>query len=71
MDIDSGWSTGYNNFVFDTQKYPNASQMVRPVDLIVYVPLSDYPNFGSGIGGYRNGSGHLGRTKELLIRWAQ
>ena len=28
MDIDSGWSTGFNNFVFDTVKYPNASKMV-------------------------------------------
>ena len=31
----------------------------------------DYPNFGSDIGGYRNGDGALGRTKELFIRWAQ
>ena len=30
-----------------------------------------YPNFGSDIGGYRSGEGDLGRTKELLIRWAQ
>jgi len=28
-------------------------------------------NFGSDIGGYRSGKGELGRTKELLIRWAQ
>lgn len=32
---------------------------------------SGYVNFGSDIGGYRSGSGKLGRTKELLIRWAQ
>ena len=31
----------------------------------------DYANFGSDIGGYRSGSGPLGRSKELLIRWAQ
>ena len=31
----------------------------------------DYANFGSDIGGYRTGPGTLGRTKELLIRWAQ
>lgn len=31
----------------------------------------DYANFGSDIGGYRSGSGELGRTKQLLIRWAQ
>ena len=31
----------------------------------------DYANFGSDIGGYRSGSGKFGRTKELLIRWAQ
>ena len=38
----------------------------------VYAPLhTDYANFGSDIGGYRSGSGKLGRTKELLIRWAQ
>ena len=28
MDIDSGWSTGFNNFEFDSKKYPNASKMV-------------------------------------------
>ena len=28
VDIDSGWSTGFNNFIFDTKKYPNASSMV-------------------------------------------
>ena len=28
MDIDSGWSTGYNNFIFDTKKYPNPQEMV-------------------------------------------
>lgn len=28
VDIDSGWSTGFNNFIFDTRKYPNASSMV-------------------------------------------
>lgn len=28
VDIDSGWSTGYNNFIFDTKKYPNATEMV-------------------------------------------
>eukprot|EP00731_Ephydatia_muelleri_P029081 Em0020g725a len=29
VDLDSGWSTGYNNFIFDTTKYPNASEMVE------------------------------------------
>ena len=33
--------------------------------------LPDFANFGSDIGGYRSGSGSLGRTKELFIRWAQ
>ena len=28
-------------------------------------------NFGSDIAGYWSGEGKLGRTKELLIRWAQ
>jgi alpha-glucosidase (family GH31 glycosyl hydrolase) len=28
VDIDSGWSTGYNNFIFDLHKYPNATAMV-------------------------------------------
>ena len=28
VDIDSGWSTGYNNFIFNTNKYPNATEMV-------------------------------------------
>ena len=36
-----------------------------------YISPIDYANFGSDIGGYRSGSGVLGRTKELLIRWAQ
>ena len=28
MDVDSTWSTGVNNFIFDTNKFPNASAMV-------------------------------------------
>ena len=28
VDLDSLWSTGVNNFVFDTSKYPNATEMV-------------------------------------------
>lgn len=28
VDIDSGWSTGFNNFIFDIKKYPNATEMV-------------------------------------------
>jgi hypothetical protein len=28
VDIDSGWSTGFNNFIFDAEKYPNATAMV-------------------------------------------
>ena len=28
VNVDSGWSTGYNNFVFDTKKFPNATEMV-------------------------------------------
>jgi hypothetical protein len=28
VDIDSGWSTGYNDFIFNTDKYPNATEMV-------------------------------------------
>ena len=39
-----------------------------PLTLVVTI---GYPNFGSDIGGYRSGEGDLGRTKELLIRWAQ
>ena len=34
VDIDSGWSTGFNNFIFDTDKYPNASAMVLNFDPI-------------------------------------
>ena len=30
-----------------------------------------YANFGSDIGGYRSGAGILGRSKQLLVRWAQ
>jgi hypothetical protein len=28
IDIDSDWSTGVNNFVFDTKKFPNPAQLV-------------------------------------------
>jgi len=28
VDVDSDWSTGFNNFVFDTTKYPDAKAMV-------------------------------------------
>nr|WNS50071.1 alpha-glucosidase [Halisarca dujardinii] len=28
VNIDSGWSTGYNNFIVDTKKFPNASNLV-------------------------------------------
>ncbi|XP_064406980.1 alpha-glucosidase 2-like [Halichondria panicea] len=28
VDLDSGWSTGFNNFEFDTKKFPNASGMI-------------------------------------------
>ena len=34
-------------------------------------PPVGYANFGSDIGGYRSGDGALGRSKELLVRWAQ
>lgn len=34
--------------------------------------MLDYANFGSDIGGYMNDHQTImGRTKELLIRWAQ
>lgn len=33
--------------------------------------FANYVNFGSDIGGYRHGSGTLGRTKNLFIRWFQ
>ena len=29
VNIDSEWSTGINNFIFDEQKYPNASAMIE------------------------------------------
>lgn len=28
MNVDSGWETGFNNFIFDNNKYPNASEMI-------------------------------------------
>ena len=36
----------------------------------IYFALG-YANFGSDIGGYRSGNGTLGRSRELLLRWAQ
>lgn len=29
LDIDSGWSTGYNNFIIDTGKFANMTQLVN------------------------------------------
>ena len=29
MNIDSGWSTGFNNFIFDTKKYPDPAGMIE------------------------------------------
>ena len=28
VDIDSDWSSGVNNFLFDTSKFPNATQLI-------------------------------------------
>lgn len=28
VNIDSGWSTGFNNFIWDTKKFPNARQFI-------------------------------------------
>ena len=44
---------------------------VQPLVWYCHPFSSGYANFGSDIGGYRSGSGTLGRTKELFIRWAQ
>lgn len=46
-------------------------QPLKAVVNIYETSFSGYVNFGSDIGGYRSGPGKLGRTKELLIRWAQ
>lgn len=29
VDIDSGWSTGYNNFIFNPEKYPDPDDMIQ------------------------------------------
>lgn len=46
----------------------NDSHNTHTIQHMIY---KGYPNFGSDIGGYRSGNGTYGRTKELLIRWAQ
>lgn len=28
IDVDSEWETGFNDFIFNSKKYPNASYMV-------------------------------------------
>lgn len=28
IDIDSGWTTGYNNFIWNTDKFPNSSYLI-------------------------------------------
>lgn len=28
VDVDSGWSTGFNNFIVDSTKYPDPKDMV-------------------------------------------
>ena len=37
---------------------------------IIHSAWAGYTNFGSDTGGYRTGPGPLGRTGELLLRWA-
>lgn len=32
MNIDSGWSTGYNNFIIDTKKFPDLKQLVSDMN---------------------------------------
>ncbi len=38
--------------------------------LLITISKLGYTNFGSDIGGYRTGTGPLGRSKELFLRWA-
>ena len=28
LNVDSSWSTGYNNFIWDNTKFPNPKEMV-------------------------------------------
>lgn len=38
---------------------------------MIHSSWRNYTNFGCDIGGYRNGSGVLGRTGEVFTRWFQ
>jgi alpha-glucosidase (family GH31 glycosyl hydrolase) len=56
VDVDSTWETGFNNFVFDTGRYPNASAMVeefhsmgiRVIFWITNMVDVDSPNYKDG-----------------------
>jgi len=50
---------------------PTFEGLVAALDNMYYSSAYGYVAFGSDIGGYRDGDSELGRTKELLVRWAQ
>ncbi len=50
---------------------PTFEGLVAALDNMYYSSDYGYVAFGSDIGGYREDDSELGRSKELLIRWAQ
>lgn len=57
INIDSGWSTGYNNFEFDTNKFPNMSSLissmheqdVRVIYWVTSMVNNDSSNYAEGL----------------------
>ncbi|CAI8035554.1 Myogenesis-regulating glycosidase [Geodia barretti] len=75
VDIDSGWSTGFNNFIFDAEKYPNATTMVdffhsKDIKIILWATSmidTDSTNYDEA-----NSKGYLIRDvlgKEAVFSW--
>jgi hypothetical protein len=57
IDIDSGWSTGYNNFVVNTKTFPNMAALVsnlhsQGINTILWATGmvdTDSPNYAEGL----------------------
>jgi alpha-glucosidase (family GH31 glycosyl hydrolase) len=50
---------------------PTFEGLIAALDNMYYSSDYGYVAFGSDIGGYREDGSELGRSKELLVRWAQ
>jgi alpha-glucosidase (family GH31 glycosyl hydrolase) len=75
VDVDSAWETGFNDFVFNREKYPNASYMIRDfhtknIKVIVWVTSmvdTNSPNYEEGLAKQYYVKDVLG--KSAVIKW--